>query len=63
MLGKCNKQKYAGEVEFVIFLEDVDDSMEVIYIPNKNYIVVCNPKLGLLFAASHYRKNSVTVLV
>lgn len=52
MLGKCNKQKYTSKVEFVMFPEDVHGNMEVIITPNKNDIVVCNPKLGLLFAAS-----------
>lgn len=31
-----------------MFPEDLHGNMEVIIIPNKNYIVVCNPKLGLL---------------
>lgn len=53
MLGKYNKQKYKRAVEFVMFPEDVHGNMEVIIVPNKNQIVVCNPKLGLLFAASH----------
>lgn len=43
------QQKCASEVEFIIFLEDVPDSMELIIITNKN-LLVYNSKAGLFIA-------------
>lgn len=34
------EMQYTSEVEFVMFPEDVRGNVEVIIIPNKNYIVV-----------------------